>query len=288
MYVLEPVYAWAVAIAIAATIAAVLGWRHLTGRRVPGYLALCEYWVYTTHGHLPEQKALMDRMISANPHNRPGNACIGAREGMLFTDIRLHIAVAKRSKNPHIFRPDLFQESVEPSAEVLSRLAEADSLIKVRYRSEVELRDMRHLQFMPHLADAMTDLSEGLIVYDVVCEQIYSAEDFRALLEKNNNAERPDMTVRVSWGVDRTDGTGYAETKGLRKLGMEEMRTDSVEADQEILIVGLLMRVAHELVRDPCKQGPFEYKEYGDTFVLEPRKVSGQMTRVAIRRRKGG
>ena len=83
-------------------------------------------------------------------------------------------------------------------------------------------------------------------------------------------------------------GTGFAETKGLRKLGMEEMRTDAVEADQEILIVGLLMRVAHELVRDPSKEGPFEYEEYGDTFVLEPRREKGQTTRVAIRRRKGG
>ena len=288
MQVLEPIYAWAVAIAIVAAIAGTLGWRRIVGKRVAGYMALCEYWVYTAHHQLPKQELLMDRMISANPHNRPGRPCIGAREGMLFSDIRLHIALAKRSKNPHIFRPDLFGESTEPSAEILARLSEANSLIKVRYLSEVELRDMRHLQFMPHLADTMTDLADGLVVYDVVCEQLYSAEEFKALLDKNNNAERPDMHVRVTWGIDPEDGSGFAETRGLKKLGLQELRTDAVEPDQEVLIVGLLMRAAYEMVRDPSVAGPFEYEEFGDTFVLELRPEKGKRTRVAIRRRRGG
>jgi hypothetical protein len=280
------ILAWGVLVGFVGAFAAVLSYRKLVGKRVPGYLAVCEYWVFTKHENLPKQEAIMDRMISSNPHNQKGRPCIGAREGLLFTDIRLHIALAKRARNPLVFRPDLFLEDAVPSKDALERLAQAKSLIKVRYMSEAVLKDTRHLQFMPHLADAMSDLAEGLIVYDVVCEQIYAAEDFRALLEKNNNAERPDIHVRVVWHLDQ-DGSGTAATKGLRKVGLAELRTDPVEPDQEVLVTGLLHRAAHQLVRAPSTEGPLEFEEFGDTFILERFTVKGEHTRVAIKRRRG-
>lgn len=278
---------WGVLLGFIVAFVGVLVWRRVVGRRVPGYLALCEYWVYTKSDALPKTETLMDRMISSNPHNRPGRPCIGAREGLLFSDIRLHIALAKRSRNPLVFRPDLFQEGAVPSKDALQRLADATSLVKVRYMSQAELKDTRHLQFMPHLADAMTDLAGGLIVYDVVCEQIYTAEDFKALLDKNNNAERPDVHVRVLWQIDEVEGFGYAVTKGLRKVGIAELRTDPVEADQEVLITGLLIRAAHQLIRKPDLDGPLEFDEYGDTFILERSEYKDEHTQVAIKRRRG-
>jgi hypothetical protein len=284
---MPPLAGWAVLIGFVVAFLAVLGWRRMIGRRLPGYLALCEYWVYTKHDQLPKQEAIMDRMISNNPHNRRGRPSIGAREGLLFSDIRLHIAVAKRARNPLVFRPDLFLDATIPSKTALERLSEANSLIKVRYMSEARLKDTRHLQFMPHLADAMVDLAEGLLVYDVVCEQIYSAEDFTALLEKNNNAERPDIHVRVLWQVDAAEGHGYAVTKGMRKVGMAELRTDPVEADQEVLVAGLLHRMAHQLVRKPEEEGPMEFEEFGDTFILERTDFDGESTHVSIKRRRG-
>ncbi len=288
METVSPILAWGMIIGFVAAFAVVLGWRKLVGKRVPGYLAVCEYWIYTKQEQLPKQELLMDRMISANPHNRKGRPSIGAREGLLFSDIRLHIAVAKRARNPLVFRPDLFLDTAVPSKEVLERLAEANSLIKVRYVSEAKLKDTRHLQFMPHLADTMTDLAEGLIVYDVVCEQIYTSEDFTALLEKNNNAERPDMHVRVLWHIDDAEGFGFASTKGLRKVGHSELRTDPVEADQEVLISGLLHRAAHQIMRKPEEEGPMEFEEFGDTFILERTEYKGEYTQVAIKRRRGG
>ena len=287
MALLSPLFAWAVAIGFFVAFVSVLVWRKLVGKRVPGYLALCEYWVYSQGDKLPEQTEIMERMISSNPHNRPGRPCIGAREGMLFTDIRLHIALALRSKNPLVFRPDIFAEDLVPSEQALSRLPSAKSLIKVRYLSEAILTDTRHLQFLPHLADTVSDLAVGTLVYDVVCEQIYSAEDFKSLLESNNNAERPDIHVRAVWKRDEMDNSGYAETKGLRKVGLKEMKTDTVQSDQEILVVGLLLRAAHELMRKPAHEGGFEYEEYGDTFVLEPREEKGEHTLVSIKRRRG-
>lgn len=278
--------AWAVLIVFGALFAFVLFWRWMTGRRVPGYLALCEYWIYTPHENLPKQELWMDRMISSNPHNKRGRVCIGAREGLLFSDIRLHIALAKRSKNPNIFRPDLFADDAVPNPEVLSNLAGSNSLIKVRYMSQAHLKDTRHLQFIPHLADTMVDLAEGSVVYDVVCEELYSAEAFTELFKNNSNAERPDFHVRVLWN-EELDGTGNAYTRGLKKVGLPELKTAPVEADQEILIVGLLLRIAYQLIRDQSTEGPFEYEEYGDTFILELQPEKGKETLVSIKRRRG-
>ena len=284
---LSPVESWAFAIGLVLAFALVLGWRKLTGKRVKGYYALTEYWVYTQSDQLPKQELVMDRMISANPHNRPGRPCVGAREGLLFSDIRLHIAVAKRAKNPLVFRPDLFESDLKPSKQALERLSDAQSLIKVRYMSQAILKDTRHLQFMPHLADTMSDLAGGLVVYDVVCEQIFAAEDFKDLLDKNNNAERPDMHVRVLWHIDGEAGFGYAATKGLRKIGIAELKTDPVDPDQEILVTGLLHRLAHHLFRNPDDQELFEHEEFGDTFLVERHERQGEYTQVSIKRRRG-
>lgn len=283
----SPLVSWFFIAGFLFAFAAVLAWRKLHGRRVPGYFALTEYWVYTPTDALPKQEEVMDRMISANPHNRPGRPSIGAREGLLFTDIRLHIALAKRTRNPLIFRPDLFESDLKPSKEALERLSDAHSLIKVRYMSEAVLKDTRHLQFMPHLADTMTDLASGLVVYDVVCEQIYTAEDFKALLDKNNNAERPDMHVRVLWQVDEDGGFGTASTKGLRKIGLPELKTDPVEVDQEVLVSGLMHRVAHQLIRNQTIDSAIEIDEYGDTFIVEFRDRQGEHMMTSIKRRRG-
>lgn len=246
----------------------ILGWRLIVGRRKYGYLALTEYWVYVDTPQLPSQEKLMTRMITENPHNRPGRACIGAREGMLFTDIRTHIAVVKREKNPHLFRPDLFHSDISVTAEILERLSSSTGFIKVRYASEVELRDTRHLQFVPHMADAASDLCGGLVVYDRVMEEVWTAEEFRSRLAANNNAERPDFHGRVVW--EKIEEGCSAVTKGLTKVGLREWRTGKVECDQEVLVIGLMNRVLQKLIRNPKDPGPYAFEEYGDEFTLAP------------------
>lgn len=263
---------------------ALFAWRAFMGRREPGYLSLTEYWIYASQVRLPDQTKLMDRMISTNPHNRPGRPCIGAREGMLFTDVRLHTAVALKDKNPTFFRPDLFEEDVEPTKEILSRLAKSGALVKVRYASEARLKDFRHLQFVPHMVDALAEFMDGLVVFDHVGERIWTAEEFRGFLEKNGNCERPEAHVRVVWKTDE-DGS-YARTYGMRKIGMDELRTDPQEDDREVLMVGLLTRLAFQLFRKPDDVAPFEFDEYGDVFILEIGERDATGRRVSIRRRQ--
>lgn len=253
-------------------------------RKKPGFLALCEYWVYVPGSEVPNQQALMDRMISSNPHNRPGSPCIGAREGMLFTDIRLHVALATKAKNPIVFRPDLFQNDLLVDKEILDRLSSASSLIKIRYVSEVPLADTRHLQFLPHMAEAVSFLSQGTLVYDVVSERISKAEDFSAVLAKSGKVETADFHVRTAWTANSEDGSLQASTKGFRKIGSPELRTDPVQADMKTLVASLMDEVVKWVYAERVMEGSCNFDQYGDSFTVQVSQGTEGFLRVAIKR----
>lgn len=206
----------------------------------------------------------MTWMVAENPHTRPGRPCIGAREGMLFSDIRMHCGVALRSKNPHIFRPDLFHEHVEPRHEVLRALAESQAVARVRYYSQTPLADDRHLQFLPHFADAVASLGGGLAVYDPIAERLWLAEEFFQELERAPSATGMDFHLSVFW--QGTDGGGYAYTRGLAKVGLSELRSEAAPADQRVLVVDLMRQLARLLWDERSSQAKVELQAYGDTF----------------------
>src|ERR1044072_845222 len=120
----------------------VLGWLFVQRRQQKSsFLSTNEYWVYLPGKEMPNQTEVMSRLIGDNPYRQGGKNPIGPREGLLLSDIRLHLALVLRSKNPHVFRPDLFDEYVDPTSEILERLANSESLVKVRYISEQPLND---------------------------------------------------------------------------------------------------------------------------------------------------
>lgn len=230
-------------------------------------LAVCEYWVYVRAEKLPKTEALMTRMISENPFNKPRKPVIGAREGMLFSDIRLNLGVALRSKNPHVFRPDLFETHIEPSPAVLSRLGDARAMAQARYISDVELKDDRHLQFMPHCAAALADLMEGNVVFDPVLERLFTIEEFRALLDSDPNAARQEVHLRVVW-VPLEQG-GKAMSRGLRKMGLTEIETKPVPTDQRVLAEHLVLEACRKILADRAVPASLQLLHFGDTFIME-------------------
>lgn len=276
---------WLMGLGLAVAIAVLLrGAISRSATKKPKFLALCEYWVYIEGDQIPDQKKLMDRMISANPHNRRGRPSIGAREGMLFSDIRLTVGLAKKTKNPLVFRPDLFQSDLEVDQRVFERLVRAQSLIKVRYCSEVPLTDNRHLQFMPHMADAYSDLTQGLLVYDVLCERILLAEEFTEALSKENNVEKAESHVRVVWTEKVEEGVASASTKGLRKIGFPDLKTNAVVNDQRTLVTSLVEDVAKRVFETGAIEGTFETEGFGDTFQIELGAIDEGAVTLSIRR----
>lgn len=264
----------------------ILGYRLIWGGRKVKNLTLAEYWVYVEEPRVPKIELVMTRMVSENPHNRTGSPCITNREGLLFTDLRLHMSAVLRSKNPHAFRPDLFSVATEPSAEVLARLAESPGFLKCRYQSLAPLRDQRHLTFLPHMADAFSDMAKGLVIYDPISEELMTREQFKERIAQAKNLESPLFHLRLVW--QRAEEGWQAATRGLLKVGREEWVSAPQEQDQEVLILGLFTRAAHQVFRKPETPWPLEFEEYGDNFILQPsgKWVEGRQEISITRRRQ--
>lgn len=247
-------------------------------RRVPkrNYLASAEYWVFLPDEKMPDQNAVMDRTIGKNPYGR----VIGTNEGLLFSDIRLHIALVLRSKNRHAFRPDQFDSAIESSPEMVRRLEASSSFVKVRYVSEDPLPDARHLQFLPHAADAIAELGGGTLIYDVTAERLIRREDLQDLLANQRDVSGPDVHTRVLWRHEIDHG--HAETRGMVKMGHPELRTPGSHSDQRVLIAAVLEEAMRRLWLERSLPETLEVEAYDDRFSLrfEPSKDRFALVRI--------
>ncbi len=270
-------------ILIGVLIGIVLGWVLVSrGKQGPKFLSTNEFWVYLPGKRMPDQTAVMERVISGNPYKHRGRNPVTPREGLLLSDTRLHLALVLKSKNPHVFRPDLFDEHVEPTAQILKDLADSESLVKVRYISEQPLKDRASIQLLPHLADAVAELSGAKVVYDCMKEEMVSREDFRTLLNDHFDLNEADIQVRPVWR--RAEQGGWAETRGLRKIGLPELATERMEADEQVLVTEVLGDAAKKLWDEGSLLERVDVKLFDDEFQVLMAKPKDRVSTVRIMR----
>jgi hypothetical protein len=257
---------WLILGAALGMIAGLFSAKHFREKRVAKKpVTVAEFWVYTRHPRVPPQNAIVDRMVARSPYVNEESAPIGTREGMLFSDIRLHMAPVLRDKNPHAFRPDLFHESVEVSNEVLEGLADSLGFVRIGYKSETPLPDHRHLQFLPFLAEAVAELMKGQVIYDRHAQKIWTKAEFQELLQENNNVESSRFHLKTAW---TQEGAKHrASLLGLSKIGRYDWIADQLDSDQEVLIMDLLRQSADQLWEGA--EPPLEVEAFGDTFVVD-------------------
>lgn len=267
---------------IAVALGALLGFYFTRRRNVDGgrIITQAEFWVYLPGTELPEQDAVMTRLITQNPHGKPGQSPIGPKEGMLFSDIRLHVALVLRTKNPHVFRPDLFSDA-EADTQALSALSSAQSMIKIRYVSEEPLADDRHMRFLPHLADAYAFVGDAVLIYDAMAEQILKPAEFYQMLNENPTISDPELHFRVVW--HRDGEAAYATTKGLIKKGLPEITSAMARPDNQLLITEVIRAVGEKVWRDGFSE-EVRVECFGDEFVAQAQPGKGTPRTVHIQR----
>lgn len=245
-------------------------WRQRVKRS--DFLAVAEYWVYIPDPKLPKQDDIMSLLLQ-------GNSPVGPSEGLLLSDIRLHIALVLRSKNPQVFRPDLIEDHLEPTAEQLKGLAQSQAVAKIRYLSEERLKTDAHLQLLPFLAYAYCKLASGSIVYDVRAERLMTTAELQAQL-KDRNARRPELHLNTIW--QPTANGGRAETRGLIKKGIPELVTADVHFDEKLLVMNLLEEAAKRLWYAEQLPQEVEVESYSDLFklILSPIKDGKSTVRI--------
>lgn len=240
----------------------VAGYLIMAKRPRKKYLAMAEYWVYQPGETMPAQDKLLDRMVGKNPYRQPGIDPIGPMEGLVLSDIRLHMALVLRRKNTAIFRPDLFAE-IEVTPEHLAELATSKSLVKIRYVSEEPLKDKRHLQFLIHAADAVADLGGATLIYDATGQRLFLKEELEQALRENPDGTRVDLQA---WSLWREGVTSFGETRGLRKIGLDDLRTGSMEEDEKVLVTYLLEMAIERLWSHTAMPDEVSVEAYGDSF----------------------
>lgn len=223
----------------------------------PKYLLDCEYWVFGKDQNLPDQATLIKESV-----HKGG---FGKSEGLLFSDIRFHLEVARRDKNPHVFRPDLFDRDVEPSADILSYLADANSFIRARYLATEPCAVRSHVGFLPHLALHIAKLSDGGVIFDQITREIWTTEDFAARLKSMRKATA-DNQVRLKWNLEK--GRMTLQTLGLVKIGFSEWQSEPLDSDQKSLAQSLLSEALDQVWEMPMEPKSVQVSSYGDDYVL--------------------
>ena len=239
------------------------------------FLAVAEYWVYLPGEVLPPQDQVMKLVLQ-------GNSPVGPQEGLLLSDIRLHIALVLRSKNPHVFRPDLFEDYIEPTADLLRLMADSQSMAKIRYLSEIPLTNDAHLQLLPYLAFAYAKLADGTAIYDVTAERLTTVAEFAERLKEDRNVRRPEFHLQTIWR--HTDQGGRAETRGLMKKGHPELVTLDVHGDERLLVTGLLDEAGRSLWQSAEFPQELEVESYNDLFKLALAPPKNNRSEVRIHR----
>lgn len=232
--------------------------------KAPRYLAMAEYWVYVDKPVAPKQDDVMSRMVQGSPYAKRGVNPIGPREGLLWSDIRFHMALVLREKNAQIFRPDLFEAHVEPSAESLAALSQAAGLIKLRYVSEQVLSDNRHLQFLVYAAEAVAELAGATMIFDLVSEKLIHRTEIQEALREDPDGARKDLHLRTLWRTCPAGGT--AETRGLRKIGLPELCTPETMNDHQCVAKQILELAADKVWEERTIAPKMTLDHYGDVY----------------------
>lgn len=230
---------------------------------------------------------VLDRLVRGNPHNDGSWQAIGPSQGMVLSDIRLHMRVALRRKNPHVFRPDLLAERpAPPSAAQLQALSESEAVFILRFAGAPPFFEMRHLTFMDHLTDAMAEIAQCPVLYDLVLEALYTPSEYHAILTANKRHRIHDLHLRVDW-VPATSG-GIVRTWGLQKVGLPELETAPLPSDQQVLSTAALEHFAREMMEarliDEQSTLPLEAEVsvYDHPLILkiEPNRRGPQIVRI--------
>lgn len=226
--------------------------------RKPRYLAVAEYWVYTSDPSPANVAGAVAKLTRSG--------AITPAEAALASDVRFFASQIARQHNPQLFRPDLFSDPIEPTAEQLEALARADTIIKLRYLSEEPLPDLRHAAFLPRLAVDVARIKKAGLILDNVSETLHTPDSLEASLPDGEQRYGPAGQIRTCW--IRTAAGGKAVTRGLLKAGIPELETPETRPDLRNLALEVLALAAEKLWRGEANPNLVHVSCYDDHFVV--------------------
>lgn len=229
----------------------------------------------------------MGRMLKTSPFKVDGKPVVGPSEGLVFSDVRLHVSLVLREKNAHLFRPDLFEAHVEPSAEHLEGLAKSVALVILRFTADERIPDDRHLRALTHMAEAAAYYAKSTTLFDLAGERLLTAEELRRQLASHPDATHPELHVTTYWSAQESGG--IAATRGLIKIGFPEIETYPTPSDYRSVATAVLHEAAIMIWKDRALpeadsggEVPIDVEAFDDTYrvLVEPRRSGPLKARI--------
>ena len=230
----------------------------------PPFLLDCEYWVFGKDLKVPDLTALIGK-TTRDKH--PLRLPLGKAEAVVFTDIRFSMALALKDKNPYAFRPDILDFDVEPTQEILARLAEANSFIRLRFLSKIPVNNRAHLRLLPRLASAVSKLAGGIVVFDQITRRIWTNEAYEDLLNEHVEPDCSALHTRLKWVAEKDNQ--HFETLGFVKLGLEEWKSEPLDKDQTVLAQAIIEDLIERVWVAGQVPESADIEEFGDHFLCK-------------------
>jgi hypothetical protein len=112
----------------------------------------------------------------------------------------------------------------------------------------------------------MAAITDATLIYDSTAQRLYTKAELASLLTRNLDATTADLHVNIRWRDGVTEC--HSETHGLRKIGLDELRTVSMEHDEKILVTEVLQLAVERLWNMASLPREVEVEAYEDTFRL--------------------
>ena len=254
--------------------------RYLHHTRINSFHAHAEYWVYSVEKQMPNQDQMMMRLVGENPYIQKGQNPIGAAEGLLFSDVRLKIALLLRTKNPNLFEGSKLPESIIDHHDFVADVGRFNSIVRLQFGSPTKMKDKRHLQFLLHAADAIAEMCDANWIYDKITGTLRTREELSSLLRENFNVTKLEFHVRLEQSEDNT-----FRSFGLTKIGIPDFETHPVPTDQLLLVKEILEKYMN-LSWERGETFPDPIVAYDDEFFLIQTRVSATLTQMRIVRKQ--
>ncbi|MBS1718032.1 MAG: hypothetical protein JSS72_09915 [Armatimonadetes bacterium] len=238
----------------------------------PKYLALNEYWVYHPKPEQLTQEKLLDWLLKENPY-----APISGQEGLMFSDVRFHMALVLRKRNPHVFRPDVLIESANIESEMLAELADCEAMTLLRYNSEEPLKSRAHLRLLAFAVKGVASLQNGRLATDRTAARVFWVETLHQELLRDRSGEDIAMHLSVTWQ------NGHASTHGLAKIGLPEIVSHHAPEDRRVIVSAVIEEAARKMWQEATIPEALDLTIYDDpyrvTFAYEKKQLRARVAR---------
>jgi hypothetical protein len=243
--------------------------------RKPKFILQNEWLVYGPAIKMPSTEIVMDRMLSNNPYSVRGQSPIGPMDGILFSDIRMNYAIALRTKNLHLFSSNYFENL---SLSIEKSVAESESVIRITFISQTPVVHRNYLKFIAHTADAISEITNAKLIYDVISKRIFLSSELSEQLKSGSDFTEFHSQVRLIQNVDSF------ESLGLVKIGLREVRTMPLPTD--LLVLGKqVMEHFLEKTWQDGKQLIDPIEAFGDHFIVRLKKQTKDFDIITIHRK---